>query len=384
MAKKALLTIDGVHKKVKKGLLTIDGTHKKVKKAFMTIGGVARPCWSGGELAYYGTVTPLSAVRADLAATSVGEYALFGGGFNGSSYLGTMDAYDKSLTRTSPTAWSRKRSNLGAATIGDYALFGGGKDDGTIDAAGYDSCSEVDAYDKSLTRTVATSLTQRVKQLAATTVSDYALFGGGLIGENAYGAMNAYDKSLTKTQPTALFTARYDLAATSVGEYALFHSGRSSGYTRNFDYYNKSLTRSNLTLTSGSARSEHAATTVGDYALFAGGMGSTDGRTDAFDTSVTMSNPTALSHRKRKLTAITIGDYALFVGGFYSEYINGATTDVYYKTVDVYDKSLTRTTFVELSQERGNLAAATVGDYALIAGGYNGSNYLSAVDAYMV
>ena len=36
--------------------------------------------FSGGELEYYGTATALSKARQDLAATTVGNYALFGGG----------------------------------------------------------------------------------------------------------------------------------------------------------------------------------------------------------------------------------------------------------------------------------------------------------------
>ena len=66
--------------------------------------------------------TPLSEARGYLAATSVGNYALFGGG----SYKDTIDAYDASLIRTIPTPLSAGRSYLAATTVGDYALFGGG------------------------------------------------------------------------------------------------------------------------------------------------------------------------------------------------------------------------------------------------------------------
>ena len=40
MAKKMLLTIDGVQKKLKTPMLTVNGVHKKVKKAFLTVNGV--------------------------------------------------------------------------------------------------------------------------------------------------------------------------------------------------------------------------------------------------------------------------------------------------------------------------------------------------------
>ena len=76
-------------------------------------------------LSYYGTATALSAARYDLAATLVGDYALFGGGTTG-SVSSVVDAYNTSLTRSTPTALSVARSYLAATSIGNYALFGGG------------------------------------------------------------------------------------------------------------------------------------------------------------------------------------------------------------------------------------------------------------------
>ena len=65
---------------------------------------------------------------------------------------------------------------------------------------------------------------------------------------------------------------------------------------------------------------------------------------------------------------------ALFAGGC----ANGTT----YYYVEVFDKSLTRTIGTDLTTRRFNLAAATVGDYALFGGGYNGDNYLNSVEAF--
>ena len=83
------------------------------------------------------TATPLSEARYALAATTVGNYALFGGGGNNS----TVDAYDTSLTRTTATPLSEARYELTATSVGNYALFGGGlSGDGDILTA------TVDAY----------------------------------------------------------------------------------------------------------------------------------------------------------------------------------------------------------------------------------------------
>lgn len=79
------------------------------------------------------------------AATSVGGFALFGGGFtDNDEYIAVVDIYTDSLTRTTGTPLSKARDELGAATVGNYALFGGGIGyyKGTID----DDFDTVDAY----------------------------------------------------------------------------------------------------------------------------------------------------------------------------------------------------------------------------------------------
>ena len=71
----------------------------------------------------------LSVGRYDLAATTVGNYALFGGGYeSGSRYSPTMDVYDSFLTKTIADDLSVARGYLAATTVGCYALFGGGSD----------------------------------------------------------------------------------------------------------------------------------------------------------------------------------------------------------------------------------------------------------------
>ena len=100
---------------------------------------------STGKLSYYGTATALSVARRYLAGASVGNYALFGGGYAG-SYTDVVDAYNTSLTRSTPTALSVARYSLAGASVGDYALFGGGY------TSSYSASAVVDAYDNSHTR----------------------------------------------------------------------------------------------------------------------------------------------------------------------------------------------------------------------------------------
>ena len=98
----------------------------------------------------------------------------------------TVDAYDTSLTRTIPTTLSNTSSYLAATSIGDYALFGGGR----YSSSGFRNT--VNAYDTSLTRTIPTTLSKARSYLAATSIGDYALFGGGLSNSSG-GAENLVD-----------------------------------------------------------------------------------------------------------------------------------------------------------------------------------------------
>ena len=319
------------------------------------------------ELVYHGTATDLSNARSSLAATTVGNYALFGGGSSYSStsvYHSTVDAYDTSLTRTTATNLSQKREGLAATTVGNYALFGGGYS--------YSSTSvyhsTVDAYDTSLTRTTATDLSQGRYGLEATTVGNYALFGGGYSSST----VDAYDTSLTRTTATDLSQGRYGLAVTTVGNYALFGGGSSSSTV---DAYDTSLTRTTATDLSQYGHNL-AATTVGNYALFGGGIGSST--VDVYNASLTKTTATDLSQKREGLAATTVGNYALFGGGMHS---SGSDKN-YYSTVDVYNASLTKTTATNLSQTRYILAATMVGNYALFGGGGYSGGYRSTVDAY--
>ena len=346
---------------------------RRIKKAYVGVGGVARPCWTGGELAYYGKATSLTTSRYQLAATSVGNYALFGGGYASNGNSGTVDAYDKSLTRTAPTVLSSVRRELSATTVGNYAVFGGGNGASTA----------VDAYDTSLTRTTPTAFSVGRYYTATTTVGNFALFCGGYNGSSPATTVDAYDTSLTRTTPTVLSTARYYLAATTVGGCALFGGGLGNGstYHATVDAYDTSLTRTNPTELS-KAREYFDATTVGNYALFGGGYGQSGtyyvsfNTVDAYDRSLTRSQGQSLSKSRHYLSATTVGDYALFGGGKDDD-----TNPV--STVDAYDSSLTRTIPTGLSAARQQLASTTVGDFALFGGGRT-SGYSNTVDVYTV
>lgn len=345
---------------------------RRIKKAYVGIGGVARPIASTNELRYYGEIAGLSNGLSNLAATSVGNYALFGGGKTNSIYSAVVDAYDRSLTRSSPTGLGTGRFNLAATTVGHYALFGGGE--------GSSYYANVDAYDESKTRSTPTSLTTTRSCLAAATVGNYALFGGGMNGSTKRTTVNAYDTSHTLTTPTSLSSGRYNLAAASVGDYVLFAGGYSTGHSSTVDAYNTSLVRTSPTELSR-ARSNPKGVTVGEYALFGGGGDDTTTYgfkvVDAYNRSLTRTIATSMSVEHNKHAATTIGEYALFAGG---KNVYNTTHGV----VDVYDKSLTLIKAPALNTARDSFAATTIGDFALCGGGYNSNSSMQySVEAYV-
>ena len=145
---------------------------RKVKKGYIGVAGIARPFFSAEQkLEYYGTADNLSTTKYRLAATSVGNYALFGGGYASSVYESTIDTYTSSLVKGTATDLSSARSYLAATNVGNYALFGGGNASSALKI--------VDTYTSTLVKGTATHLSQSKGCLAATSVGNYALFGGG-------------------------------------------------------------------------------------------------------------------------------------------------------------------------------------------------------------
>lgn len=366
MARKAMLTVGGTYHKVKKQYLTVGGLYRKVKKGFVTIGGTYRPYFTGGELAYYGTIAGSSLNTHDMAAASVGNYALFGGGsVNGLGPVNKVTACSKSLTISFPTGLNTSLNELSATSFGNYAVFGGGYYDGSAQ-------NEINAYDASLTRTNPNTLGIAAYDLAAATVGNYAIFAGGKNPSNNNGLtyVTAFDSSFTKQELYSnqhLSVKRYELAGASFGEFALFGGGYGSAVV---DCYNTSLTMSNPADLS-SKRYRLSAASCGDkYCLFAGGYEfqsykyANASTVDAYDKSMTHSNPTNLTVARRWLGGTSIDQYALFAGG------TGGDT-----SVDAYDANLTKTAQTSLSDSVTQATCATVGDYAIV-GGY--SDYLTA------
>jgi hypothetical protein len=209
-----------------------------------------------------------------LSSGNLGNYALFGGGHNATG-IGqtTVYAYDGSLTRTTPTALSVGRLYMITAGVGNFLLFAGGQINTSSPASARSNV--VDAYNTSLTRSTPTALTDRKSFMGAATIGGFALFAGGYnSSSNNLNAVDAYNTSLTRSSPTALLNPTRQLAGTTIANtLALFAGGYNNVDTTNVVVsYNNSLTRTTETSLTN-ARYSFAGASLGDYALFAAGVG---------------------------------------------------------------------------------------------------------------
>lgn len=299
--------------------------------------------------------------------------------------LEVSNQYSAELTAALHIQWlmtatplSVARSELAAASVGNYAIFYGGTA----------NCG-IDTYGKDLIHGDSSDLFRRSSPAAAST-DDYAIFAGGCPGNfadiqnNFTSSVTSYGKTLTKTEVLPpLSVARYDFAAAAVGNYAVFGGGygydkasRSAKAVADVDAYNNELTHSSLTPLAAPIK-EHAAAANENYAVFAG-AGS---MTSAYNKNLTRSIVAGLSESKVNLAAARAGGYILFAGG--------ASGDARYNSVDAYDLFLTRTTPEALNKKRSRLSATTLNSFAIFGSGRgvsssSGVNEVDVYDPYLV
>lgn len=386
MAKKALLTIDGQYKKIKNGLLTVDSVHKKVKKAYVTIGGVYRPCWSGGELAYYGTITSLSATSTSQCGGHNNNYALFSHGrAAGDVAVKNVDAYSASLTRSSATQHpsASQSGSRGSGQAGEYCVFFDYESSST-------SNSIIFAYNGSLTQTVVSRGSTDARSRANFgTVGNYAVVTGGF--DSSSSTMKGYyavNSSLTTSTGTGARTKSMSKGVT-LGDKLIFTGGDSSASSgvsgsRYLRYCDSSLTWSSKYNFLPNNRYNCTGAATGEYALFCGISGAFLSDVDAVSSSLTLVSCTALSEARKYIAGESIGEYAVFAGGQTGQ---SGSTYKFTSAVDVYDSSLTRTNNTTLSTARYGMSSAVIGEYGLFAGGVIGSSgydVKTTVDAFTV
>jgi hypothetical protein len=312
--------------------------------------------------------TSLSGVRTVLHSGALGTtFAVFAGGTNTSSAVNIVDAYNTSLTRTSPNTLSYSTQAAATSFNSNYFAIAGGYVSSFSSAV-----STVNVFNTSFTRSTPTVLGEArwwSNGNGGCSVGDFLLFGGGT---NTSGSSRpnvyAYDNSLTRSIPTQLSVARA-APATETTSHGLFVGGDQAGTV---DVYNTSLTRSNPGNLPTTVGLHMAAAKVNNNALFAGGWNNTNGSlyttVYSFNTSLTRSSLAALSQgRQMRYNGSSNYNKAMFSGGWNSA--NSTRSNV----VDAYNTSLTKDSVSTLEAGRQDLAAAGIGEYHLIAGGNSGS-----------
>lgn len=219
--------------------------------------------------------------------------------------------------------------------------------------------------------------------LGAATTKSYALFKGGTTTQSsnqAVSTLDVYDSLLTKTSYSNM---GYNMGSTGVSfaDYAFFAGGQWDGdNSNNISVFNDTLTRTNLTLNYRGSIKIGGAKIGSSYALFIGSDSSTAYQNNgtAIDSNLTIKSTPALSAQRNYIGSASVGGYAVFAGGAFG------TSNQPYDNVDAYNDTLTQTTVSSLKTARYDAAGCSMKDYALFGGGHNGSNsvYYSDVDCY--
>jgi hypothetical protein len=218
----------------------------------------------------------------------------------------------------------------------------------------------LDAYNTSLTKTVATALTQSGQSLGAASTGTVALFAGG---EGGSATVSAYNSSLTKlTSPTALSQGREYPHGVSNSLYMFFTGGYSGSALATVDAYDTSLTRYAVTGLNGSSYT-HGTATINDYAYVTTGVG--------YNTSLTRVSLGSVSGQFYNWGSnIKFGDGAAFGASNTMTYVN---------------KNFTQATFSGLTSRGGPYAGASVaGQHAIFAGGIISNAATNLAEVYSI
>jgi hypothetical protein len=312
------------------------------------------------------TRAAISQPRGDGVAAVVGSQALFAGGDTTEARpINGVDIYDGPSGKWSTAKLSQAGIGLTATTSGMLAFFAGG--------------STVDIYDASTGVWSAAALSQSRYYMSSAAVAGKVIFAGGYLelGRAAVSAtVDIYDVATGRWSTAALSQARNGMAVTTVGTKAIFAGGAFEDVSGNgmlsnvVDIYDASNGHWS-TATLSQARGDATAAVVGDLAIFAGGAsGSTPGIpsysilsdvVDIYDASTGGWSTAALSEARAGIAATTVGQRVLFAGG---QVGFGAT-----ETVDIFDAASHQWSTAQLSQVRTRIAATAVGSKAMFAGG---------------
>lgn len=325
---------------------------------------------------HQGAITALSNKKQYGASVSLSNYIIFAGGLTDTShYTSIVDAYNSSLTRSTPTALSETAAHLAGAKVGSYALFAGGY------GSSSHTITTVNAYNSSLTRSNPTALSSARMQLGGASIGNYALFAGGSASySNGSTTIDAYNSSLTRSTPTALSVAMEPVGI-STSNYAFFGGTTSTVTTNVVNIYNSSLTRSIPSTLESSDKQYMSGYGLDKYAFFGGGKirNTPSIVIEVYNESLVLMS-TNLNVGRYNMIATNLSSlYVLFGGGS----TISSSSIVTQKIVEAIDTSLTVTQITPLDNVRVNAQAGSIGNYAVFAGGFS-SSVIADAEAYTI
>lgn len=291
-----------------------------------------------------------------------GKVFLAGGTSNGSTKLNSVDIIDSSLTRTTGTNLDWSADQICGTWNANYAIFAGG----FLGSAGsWGSSDKVNAYNSSNAKTTASSLDATTSSLmgarcgktgqyallvdsdngylyngslSKSTTTASAADGGqnggygatignyAIVGTYGSGKMSAYNASGSKTSVSDLTGSNFPCAAEN-DSYACFISGN------NINRYNASLVKSTSTFGT-SANQGHAIAGRGSNFIVTGGAntsGTTFNYAHLINASGVASILDSLTSDRWNHQGATVGNYAIFAGG-----CSGTGTVSGYSSCEVY------------------------------------------------
>jgi hypothetical protein len=326
------------------------------------------------------TTFHLSVARYDLAATTVGDKAIFAGGTEQGPYsaYSAVDIFNNTTGQWSTANLSVPRCRLAAATVGNLAIFAGG----CLSFRDETFTSQVDIYNDATGTWSTAALSVPRGLLGGVAVGNRAYFAGGAttnfdgVPSGASNLIDVYDASTNVWSTMTMPHPRYDFTPLAIGGKIIFMGGGAP----EVDIYNTLTSTWTTTALTGesswpASRGGYAAAVVGRRAIFYGGTYADQylNNIDIYDVDNHSWTPFTLPANSGYGAAAALGPFGLFAGGAYTNY----QTDV--RSFDYLTGVFADAT--PLSTWRASLAGASIGNHMIFAGGYNGAA-TSAVDIY--
>jgi hypothetical protein len=329
------------------------------------------------------TYTNLSEPRTFMGSAALGNKAYFAGGYNGTDYLTTVEAYD--IT----TGTCEIIGNLSAAR----EIVGGGISCGSkvFFPGGFDwsvSYDVVDIYDTLTGQWTTEHMSLARFSMTSVAYQNTVMFAGGFnyAGQYRTDVVDIYNLETGNWTVKHLSLAREGIASAVVGDKAIFAGGMvsTSVSTDRVDIYNFTTCSWEPTASLSQARGMANAVTVGNLVIIAGGVTSNNHPTDVVDiydaSTNTWSTDTISDPRAAQTNSAKISGKAFFAGG-------GDFTGSGYRlpsnVIDIYDPPSDTWSVDHLLMERINHSVLGIGGYLIVAGGENEANeLLSSIEVY--